>query len=71
MGLFLTVWAIHRAVHLLPVGARSLLALYYLQDVPILDIAARWNRHPSRVYERLQHASHRLADRLRAEGLLR
>jgi DNA-directed RNA polymerase specialized sigma24 family protein len=70
LDVFLTLWAIWRALNLLDVGAQRLLAWYYIEDLPVIDLAARWKRHPSRIYSRLQQASGVLAGRLREEGLL-
>jgi DNA-directed RNA polymerase specialized sigma24 family protein len=67
----LVVLAIEKALQQLPAAQRRLLILHYLQDVPILDLAAEWRRHPSTIYGRLHRASGRLAERLRAEGVLR
>jgi DNA-directed RNA polymerase specialized sigma24 family protein len=70
LDLVLTLWAIWRALHQLTAPERELLALYYLEALPVIDIAARWRRHPSRVYSRLQRATGKLAMKLRDEGLL-
>ncbi len=44
--------------------------MVYVDETPVLDIAARWDRHPSRIYARLERGRRILARRLRAEGLL-
>lgn len=62
--------AIARALAALPAPDRHVLILFHLRDMPAIEIAARWQRHPSRVYAALSRATRRLSDRLRAEGLL-
>lgn len=69
-GWHLTREAIRRALDRLPPAERRVLELYHLEDLPVVDIAARWNRSPSAVYGRLAQATHRLAAQLRAEELL-
>lgn len=66
----LTLQAIALSLARVEPQARRALIEHHVYDVPILDIAARWRRHPSRVYSRLQRAGGLVAARLRAEGLL-
>lgn len=66
----LTALAIERALGRLPAPQQRVLVLYYLEALPVIDIAARWDRHPSRIYAQLSNATKRLAGLLEAEGLL-
>lgn len=67
---FLTLWAIWRALCLLTSGDRRLLEMKYIEGLEVHDIMARVDRRQSTVYDRLTRATHLMADRLRAEGLL-
>ena len=62
--------AIARTIGGLSEELQRVLALYYIEGLPVIAIADELHRHPSRIYAALGRARAKLATQLQAEELL-
>jgi hypothetical protein len=70
VDVFLTIWAIWQCLQRLSMHEQALLHDVYVLEIPIECVAGRYQRHQSRIYERLSRIRGALAVSLRREGLL-